>query len=71
MMKKPQILTAIGITGMIAITLMGLYPRQKLSHAEYCAEEQVSRRISDGRLVESRHCKSWVGWPIEIVEVKN
>jgi hypothetical protein len=38
--------------------------------AEYCAEELVSRKPVDGRLVESRSCKSWVGWPIEIREVK-
>lgn len=40
------------------------------SSAEYCAEELVSRKPVDGRLVESRSCKSWVGWPIEIREVK-
>lgn len=69
-MKYPQICTAIGIVGVLAITFIGIYPNKTTSHAEYCAEELVSRKPVDGRLVESRSCKSWVGWPIEIREDK-
>lgn len=69
-MKHPQILTAIGIIGVLAINFIGIYPRNTVSKAEYCAEELVSRKPVNGRLVESRHCKSWVGWPIEISEIK-
>lgn len=69
-MKYQQICTAMGIVGILAITFIGIYPRNTVSHAEYCAEELVSRKPVEGRLVESRSCKSWVGWPIEIREVK-
>lgn len=69
-MKYPQICTGIGIIGVLAITFIGIYPNKTTSNAEYCAEELVSRKPVDGRLVESRSCKSWVGWPIEIREVK-
>lgn len=68
-MNHPQICTAIGIVGILAITFIGIYPNKTTSHAEYCAEELVSRKPVNGRLVESRTCKSWVGWPIEISEV--
>lgn len=68
-MKRPEILTGIGIAGFVLVTVIAVYPRSATTQAEYCAEEMVNRRVSDGRLVESRSCVSWVGWPIEVSEV--
>ncbi|MDF3127431.1 hypothetical protein [Rheinheimera sp. 1928-s] len=69
-MKRPDLLVAIGIAGFAAVIVMAVYPRPATTHAEYCAEEMVTRRVNDGRLVESRSCVSWVGWPIEVKEVQ-
>ena len=68
-MKRPEFLTAIGIAGFVLVTVIAVHPRPVSTRAEYCAEEMVSRRVNDGRLVESRSCVSWVGWPIEVSEV--
>jgi hypothetical protein len=68
-MKRPEYLTAIGIAGFVLVTVIAVYPRPATTQAEYCAEEMVTRRVNDGRLVESRSCVSWVGWPIEVSEV--
>lgn len=58
------------IVGCVTVFMMGPLSEKQAGHAEYCAEEMVSRKPVDGRLVESRSCRSWVGWPIEIREVK-
>jgi hypothetical protein len=68
-MKRPEYLTAIGIAGFVLVTVIAVYPRPVSTRAEYCAEEMVSRKVTNDRLVESRTCKSWVGWPIEVSEV--
>jgi hypothetical protein len=69
-MKRPEYLTAIGIAGFAAVIVIAIYPRSVSTRAEYCAEEMVSRKVTNDRLVESLICKSWVGWPIEVSEVK-
>ena len=68
-MKRPEFLTAIGIAGFAAVIVIAAYPRPAPTRTEYCAEELVSRKVTNDRLVESRSCKSWVGWPIDDVEV--
>ncbi|MDR7119716.1 hypothetical protein [Rheinheimera soli] len=68
-MKRPELLTAIGIAGFAAVIVIAVYPRSATTQAEYCAEEIVTRRVNDGLLIESRSCVSWVGWPIEVMEV--
>lgn len=68
-MKRPEYLTAIGIAGFVLVTVIAVYPRPASTRAEYCAEEMVSRKVTNDRLVESRNCVSWVGWPIEVSEV--
>jgi hypothetical protein len=68
-MKRPDLLVAIGIAGFAAVIVIAVYPRPVSTRAEYCAEEMVSRKVTNDRLVESRNCVSWVGWPIEVVEV--
>lgn len=55
---------------LLVVAIIFLIEKTGNSSAEYCAEELVSRKPVNGRLVESRICKSWVGWPIEISEVK-
>lgn len=69
-MKRTDLLVAIGIAGFTLVTVIAVYPRPASTRAEYCAEEMVSRKVTNDRLVESRRCKSWVGWPIEVKEVQ-
>lgn len=69
-MKRTDLLVAIGIAGFVLVTVIAVYPRPVTTRAEYCAEEMVSRKVTNDRLVESRSCKSWVGWPIEVKEVQ-
>ena len=68
-MKRPELLTGIGIAGFTLVTVIAVYPRPVTTEAEYCAEELITRRIVEGRLIENRACVSWVGWPISIGEV--
>lgn len=68
-MKRTDLLVAIGIAVFTLVTVIAVYPRTASTRAEYCAEEMVSRKVTNDRLVESRSCKSWVGWPIEVSEV--
>jgi hypothetical protein len=60
-MKRTDLLVAIGIAGFTLVTVISVYPRPASTRAEYCAEEMVSRKVTNDRLVESRSCKSWVG----------
>lgn len=69
-MKRTDLLVAIGIAGFTLVTVIAVYPRPVSTRAEYCAEEMVSRKVTNDRLVESRSCKSWVGWPIEVKDVQ-
>ncbi|KKL00279.1 hypothetical protein EIK76_00235 [Rheinheimera mesophila] len=69
-MKRPEFLLALGIAGFVLVMVIAVYPRPASTRAEYCAEELVSRKVTNDRLVESRSCKSWVGWPIEVKDVQ-
>lgn len=68
-MKRPELLTGLGIAVFAVVIVTAVYPRPVTTRAEYCAEEMVSRKVTNDRLVESRSCVSWVGWPIEVSEV--
>lgn len=67
MKSLPELL--IGMMVVCAVAAFA-WPTQKINpDAEYCAEEMITREVIDGRLTEHRHCASWVGWPIQVVEV--
>lgn len=68
MRRAGEITLAIMLTG-LAVTAVLHNSNDKPPRAEYCAEEMITREVSNGRLVEHRHCASWVGWPIQVVEV--
>lgn len=69
-MNRQSLLISAGIAGAMVVLIATVYPRPATTRAEYCAEEMITRTISNGRLVEHRHCASWVGWPIEVSEVR-
>ena len=68
-MNRQSLLISAGIAGAMVLLVAAVYPHPATTRAEYCAEEMITRTISNGRLVEYRHCASWVGWPIEVSEV--
>lgn len=68
MKRTSEITISIILIG-IAVTAVLHNGNDKQPMAEYCAEEMITREVINGRLVENHHCASWVGWPIQVVEV--
>lgn len=68
MKNQAELIIATLFAGLLA-TIVISKKDDPTTKAEYCAEEMITREVIDGRLTEHRHCASWVGWPIQVVEV--